>query len=470
MASPRVSCHSEFHDKSKVSPMRRFVGWSMVVASLVVAAGSVRAENNWPQFRGADGRGFVAGADLPDRWSPTENVAWKIDVEGRGWSSPIVWGDKIFLTTCVNSGETEAPKKGLYFGGERPEPSESEHAWKVICLDLKTGKRLWEQTAHKAKPTMPIHIKNSYASETPVTDGQRLYVYFGNVGVFCYDLDGKLLWKKELEPHKMRFGWGTAASPVVYKDRLFVVNDNDEDAYLLALNARNGEEIFRVKRDEKSNWSTPFVWENSQRVELITTGTEKNRAYDLDGRLLWELGGMSSITIAKPYADGDILYISSGYILDKRKPIYAIRPGASGDISLDEGENSNEFIIWHNNGAGPYNPSTLLYEGLLYTLFDRGIFQCFDPATGEEVYKKQRIPDGKAFTSSPWAADGKVFCINEDGVTFVIRAGREFEILHTNTLEEDDMCMATPAIAGDRLLIRTDKRLYCMQKGAALEE
>ncbi len=451
--------------------MRRNVLSCVVLSVVLFAAGPLSAQDNWPQLRGADSMGFVAGADLPDHWSTTENVAWKTDVPGRGWSSPIVWGDKIFLTTCINSGESEEPKKGLYFRGERPKAPETEHEWKVICLDLHTGSIVWEQTAHKGVPPTSRHIKNSYASETPVTDGQRVYAYFGNVGLFCYDLDGKLLWKKEIEPRKMRLAWGTAASPVVYEGRVYIVNDNDEESYLLALDARNGDELFRVAREgEKSNWATPYIWKNSQRVELITLGTKKNRSYDTEGRLLWELGGMSGITIATPYSQDDVLYISSGYVMDKLKPIYAIRAGASGDITLEEGEDSNEYILWRNNKAGPYNPSTLLYEGLLYTLFDRGFFCCYDPATGEEIYERKRIPNGRVFTSSPWASAGKIFCVNEDGVTFVIKAGREFEILYTNKLAEDDMCMATPAIVGDRLLIRTAKRVYCMQKGAKLAE
>jgi hypothetical protein len=179
---------------------------------------------------------------------------------------------------------------------------------------------------------------------------------------------------------------------------------------------------------------------------------------------------MSSITIATPYSKDDVLYISSGYVMDKLKPIYAIKPGASGDISLAEDQTKNEYILWCNRNAAPYNPTSLLYDGLLYVLFDRGMFACFDPATGEEIYERKRIPEGRAFTSSPWATDDKIFCINEDGVTFVIRAGREFEVLHTNKLADDDMCMATPAIVGDRLLIRTDPRIYCIRQGAKLEE
>ena len=441
-----------------------------LLALILFVVSPALAQENWPQFRGADSLGISTNSDLPDHWSTTENVAWKTDLKGRGWSSPITWGDKIFLTTVVNLGEEEAPKKGLYFGGERTKPPASDHEWKVLCLDLKSGNVLWEQLAHRGIPATPIHIKNSYASETPVTDGQRVYAYFGNVGVFCYDLDGKPLWKKELEPHKSRYGWGTAASSVLYQDRLYIVNDNEEDSYLLALNARSGEEVFRVAREEKSNWSTPYIWKNSQRVELITTGTKRNRSYDLQGRLLWELAGMSSITIALPYSRDDLLYISSGYVLDKMKPIYAIRPGASGDITLEDEATSNDYVVWCNKAAGPYNPSTLLYGDFLYALYDQGFFACYDPKTGEEVYKKQRIPDGKAFTSSPWAYGDRIFCANEDGLTFVMKTGKEFEILHTNALAEDDMCMATPAIVGDRLLLRTAARLYCIKKGAKLAE
>jgi outer membrane protein assembly factor BamB len=240
------------------------------------------------------------------------------------------------------------------------------------------------------------------------------------------------------------------------------VNDNEEDSYLLALDAKTGEQVYRVQRDEKSNWATPYVWKNSQRTELITPGTGKIRSYDLEGRQLWELGGMSSITIALPYSRGDMLYVSSGYVLDKQKPIYAIRPGASGDISLEGDSTSNEYIVWTQKMGGPYNPTSLLYGDNIYVLYDQGFFAAFDALTGDEVYPKKRIPDGKAFTASPWAYNDKIFCLNEDGLTFVITAGNEFEILHTNPLAEDDMGMATPAIVGDKLLIRTSKRLYCI--------
>jgi hypothetical protein len=404
------------------------------------------------------------GAALPERWSATDNVAWKTDIPGRGWSSPIVWGNRVFLTTAINWGESEPPKKGLYFGGNRPDPPKSEHEWKVFCLDLNSGKVVWERSVHRGQPQSAMHLKNSFASETPVTDGERVYVYFGNLGLYCFDFNGRLIWSKRFKPCATRFGWGTAASPVLHQDRLYIVNDNEEQSYLLALDKHTGNEIWKVERDERSNWSTPFVWENEQRTEIVTAGTGKVRSYDRDGKLLWWLTGMSSITIATPYADNGLLYVSSGFVGDRLRPLYAIRPGASGDIALKSEETSNQFIAWCNRTAAPYNPSTLAYDGRVYVLLDRGLLSCYDARSGSPFYERERLPNGFAFTSSPWAYNGKVFCLHEDGVTFVIRAGDKFELLHTNKLADDDMCMATPAMAGDKLLIRTAARIYCIRQ------
>jgi outer membrane protein assembly factor BamB len=433
-----------------------------VCAPLVVEES--KGSENWPQFRGPGARGVADDVDFPDEWSATKNVAWKTSVPGRGWSSPVVWGDHVFLTTVVNTAASEAPVKGLYLGGNRLEPPKSGHEWKVLCLDLTGGQVRWERTVHRGLPKSPVHLKNSYASETPVTDGNRLYACFGNIGLFCLDLDGKMLWERSVEPRKMRDGWGTAASPVLHGDRLYLVNDNEESSYLLALDKATGREIWKVQRDEKSNWSTPCVWENDRGTEIVTPGSGKVRAYGLDGKLLWSLSGMSSITIPTPHADGGLLYLSSGFVASRLRPLYAIRPGASGDISLKKGENHNEFVAWCNRTIAPYNPSTLWYRGRIYVLYDRGLVACFDARTGDTIYERQRLPGG-AFTASPWASHGKVFCLSEDGDTFVLRAGDKFEVLHRNPLREDDMGMATPAMAGRRLLIRTSARVYCIANG-----
>ncbi len=430
---------------------------------LFTSDGITWADSNWPQFRGANSTGVATGKNLPDRWSSTENIAWKADIPGRGWSSPIVWGDQIFLTSVINSGQSEEPKKGLYFGGERPKPPEAIHQWKVFSLQLSSGKILWQKTVHQGIPLTPIHIKSSYASETPVTDGERLYCYFGNLGVFCLDLNGNELWNKKLPPQPTRLGWGTAASPVLHKNRLYIVNDNNADSYLLALDSKTGKEVFRIPRDEKSNWASPYIWQNNLRTEIITPGTGRIRSYDLDGKLLWSLKGMSSITIATPFQHNGLLYLSSGYVMDLQRPIYAIKPGASGDISLSDNAKSNPFIAWCGTKAAPYNPSSIAYRDNLYVLYDRGQVACFNANDGKEIYSAQRLEKGRAFTSSPWAYDDKIFCVNEDGLTFVLKAGDKFELLHINSLASDDMCMATPAIAGDRLIIRTSARIYCVQ-------
>jgi outer membrane protein assembly factor BamB len=427
----------------------------------VTACGS--PVTNWFQFRGAGALGVADNPNLPERWSTNENVAWKIEVPGRGWSSPIIAGDRVLLTTVVSEGEMEEPKKGLYFGGERKEISPVTHHWFVLAYDLKSGRELWRKEAHRGLPSKGLHVKNTYASETPVTDGQRVFAYFGNVGLFCYDMEGHSLWETNWAPVKTRNGWGSAGSPALHEQRVFVVNDNDEQSFAVALDASTGRQLWRVERDEKSNWATPYIWQNERRTELITCGTRRVRSYDLDGKLLWELGGMSSIVIPTPFSKFGLLYVCSGYVGDKARPVFAVKPGASGDISLKPGETNNAFIAWSQPVAAPYNPSPLVYGDYFYVLFDFGFLSCHDARTGRLIYEKQRIrPQGNtAFTASPWAANGRIFALSEDGDTYVFASGPEYKLLHKNSL--DEMCMATPAISADRLVIRTLSHLYCLR-------
>ena len=423
------------------------------------------AGDHWPAFRGGDAAGVADDADLPDQWSPTENVAWKVEIPGRGWSSPVVWGDKIFLTTCIDSGEPPESRKGLYFGGEQNQAPQRSHEWVVQCRRLESGELLWSRTVHEGIPTTPVHVKNTYASETPVTDGERLYCYFGNRGLYCLDFAGKVLWSQEIAPRKTQMNWGPAASPALHEGRLYLVNDNQEESYMQCLDAATGQEVWRVARDEQSNWSTPFVWKNKLRTEVVTAGTRRARSYDLSGKLLWEIAGMSPITIATPFEWKGLLFVTSGYVLAPKKPIYAIKPGGAGNISLGDKETENEFVAWSQKVAAPYNPTTLAYRDRLYVLYDRGLMGCFDAATGREIYSRQRL-GATEFTASPWASGGRVYCLSESGETYVITAGDEYHEERTNRLEEDDMCMATPAIARNNLLIRTLTRLYCLRKSA----
>jgi len=337
-------------------------GWMVTLLALVALA---FASDHWPQFRGPDSLGVVEDPALPDKWSATENVAWKVEIPGVGWSSPIVWGDRVFVTSVISSVDGEKPKKGLYFGGERKAPAD-EHRWMVYAVDFKTGKILWEKEAHHGVPPGPRHLKNSYASETPVTDGERVYAYFGNVGLFCYDMKGKLLWSKPSTFVKTRFGWGTAASPVLHQGRIYVVNDNDDKSYLAALDKKTGDVIWRMEREEKTNWSTPYIWEHNGKTEIVTTGTGRVRSYDLDGRLLWQFGGMSSIVIPTPFSSHGMLYPGVG--LRRRSEPAGVRgeAGAQGDLSLAPGETSNAGIAWYLPQAGPYNPSPIVYGDIYY--------------------------------------------------------------------------------------------------------
>lgn len=418
------------------------------------------AAANWPQFRGPGARGVPSQeSGLPETWSANKNVAWKTSIEGSGWSSPVVWGNRVFLTSARAASLTAAPDGGFYQGGvESPEP-DGEHRWIAHCIDLASGKHNWKTELHRAVPAVGRHRKNTYASETVVTDGEHLFAHVGDLGTWCLDYEGKIVWSKSWAPVRTRWGYGTASSPVLHNGRLYIANDNEDQSYLLALDKTTGQRIWRVDRNERTTWSTPFVWENSRRTEIVTVGRERVRSYDLDGKLLWELSGLSALAIPTPFASGGLLYVTSGYMASQERPIYAIRPGAHGDISLSQGETSNEFIAWSVPQGGPYHPSGLVYRKLYYTLFDRGFLTCHDASTGAQVYGKHRVSrDSVNFTASPWAYNGKLFCLDEAGTTFVIQAGPDFKLLDKNELQE--MCMATPAIVQAGLLIRTYSKLY----------
>ena len=443
--------------------------WRELLASGIALTWALHAtaQANWPQFRGADSRGIGSSEKLPLVWGTDTNVAWRAEVPGRGWSSPIVWGNQVFLTTAISDGELEPPKKGLYFGGDRPSPPNHRQRWMALCLARDSGKILWSTELHAGLPTTPIHLKNSYASETPVTDGKHLYALFGSVGLFCLDLKGKVVWSHPMEPRKMRYGWGTSASPVLHEGKVYVVNDNEEASSRTALDANSGKVLWQVPRDEPSNFSTPYLWKNPKRTELVVPGRNQVRSYDSKGQVLWHLQGLSSIVIPTPFEADGLLYLSAGYVGDNlklNKPVYAIRPGGSGDLTLPEGSRSSSIVAWLEANSAPYNPSPLVYEGRFYVLWDFGFLSCREARSGREIYPKQRLKaDGTVgFTSSPWAYRGKVFCLSEDGDTYVVTAGDQHHLERVNAL--DELCMATPAIAGDQLFIRTASRLYCLRE------
>lgn len=436
----------------------------MRTTALLLALGLCVAARagDWPAFRGGALGGVPSKApSLPEKWDAKTNIKWSVELPP-GWSSPVVVGGRVFVTSAKSADKQPDPRKGLYITDLNGKTVPGTHTWEVICLDADSGKVLWRKAAFTGKLDSTLHIKNSLASETPVADGERVYSVFGNVGVVCHGRDGKELWKKKLAPRKTQMGWGTGASPALADGKLILVNDNEETSYIEALDAKTGKQLWKVKRAETSNWATPFVWKNGKRTEIVTAGKGRVRSYDTSGKLLWELRGMSILCIPTPFAAGGLLYVSSGYVLDPfQKPVYAIRPGAKGDITLKAGKTSNDHIAWCQRQAGPYHPTPVVLGDYLYVLYDMGMLSCYEAKTGKVVYTRKRL-GGATFTASPWAYGDKVYCLSEDGETWVVQAGPEFKILGRNKL--GDMALASPAVADGSLFIRTKSKLWCVRK------
>ena len=464
----------------------RLIGVCAISAALCASQAGHAEEPGWPQFRGPGGAGVADQAALPERWSATENVAWVVELPGRGWSSPIVAGDRVFVTSAVSPGTFKAPSTGIYgndYAAELAKQGLSEEevvkrvvardieltsetgelSYMVFALDRRTGKILWKQEAHKGTPFGGRHRKNTYASETPATDGERVYASFGgNVGIFAYSLDGTLIWKHTWPPQPIYLDFGTASSPIVHRGRVYVLHDNDGQSFFAALDATTGKEIWTVKRTDlasrlASGWATPFVWENGTRTEIVTIGRGFAISYDTDGRELWRLKGMTQATPLPVAADG-LLYVGSGSQGEANRPLFAVRPGASGDISLAKEQTSNEFVSWFQPRLSGYTPSPLVYRGRVYVVNDNGIMQVADAKTGVEVFKARVGGGGSTFSSSPVASQGRIYCLSEDGDMFVLKAGEQYEEIAKNSLGE--MSFATPAADGDGLLIRTQTKLY----------
>ena len=423
-------------------------------------------------------------------------MAWKIDVPGRGWSSPIVWRDRIYLTTAVSPGAFKAPSTGIFgndYAAELQKQGLSddeilkrvvgrdielsgetggEISYVVMAIDARTGAVAWKREAHRGVPAGGRHRKNTYASETPATDGERIYASFGgNVGVFCYSLTGDLLWSHSWPPQKIYLDFGTASSPVVHRGRVYQLHDNDGQSFLAALDAKTGKELWTVKRTDlaarlASGWATPLVWEHSLRTEIVTIGRGFVISYDTDGKELWRLKGMTQATPSPVVADG-LLYVGSGSQGEANRPLAAVRPGASGDITLKDGETGNAWVAWLLPRFSGYTPSPLVYRGRIYAVNDNGVLQVADAKTGVEVYKARVGGGGRTFSSSPLASQGRIYCLSEDGEAFVLRAGDKYDEIAANALGE--MSLATPAADADSLYVRTQTRLYRIRGAAAAD-
>jgi outer membrane protein assembly factor BamB len=446
--------------------------WPLITLTLVLALvapiNAQRATDRWPSFRGPSASGVADGVRLPDSWNVKDrrNVRWSVELPGLAHSSPIVWGDRVFVTAAISSRAGATFKPGLYGEGTASE-DRSVHRWVLMALDRRTGAIAWQQTAYEGVPREKRHIKATYANATPATDGRRVVAFFGSQGLYAYDMSGRLLWKKDLGVLNTgaydlpEYEWGTASSPILYNDRVIVQCDTQGESFVLAASADTGETLWKTVRTELPSWGTPTVYAapDGRGAELVTNAANFIRGYDPDtGAERWRLGGSSKITAPTPVFTRDIIIVASGRAPER--PVFAIKPGASGDITLRPNQSSNSHVLWSRTGRGSYMPTPLIYDGVLYVLANQGLLDAYELRTGEEIYR-QRIPhQGSGFSASPVAAGGRIYLSSEDGDIFVIRAGREFEILGRHAMGEP--LMATPALAGDTMFVRGERHLFAI--------
>ena len=419
----------------------------------------VTSSGQWPSFRGPGASGIGDGHGPPLRWDVARgaNVRWKTPVPGVANSSPIVWGDRVFVTTAVSSSGDDTVRTGLY-GDVTPVDDLSAHEFKTYCLDRLSGRVLWEDLTHEGLPSVKRHPKASQANSTPVTDGEHVVVLFGSVGkLVAYSMDGNRDWERDLGAldsgwfYDPDYQWGHASSPVLYEGTVIVQADVQQQSFLAAFDIVTGEEVWRTQRDEISTWGSPALYRGQPRDELITNGTTI-RGYDpRNGEELWSLGPNSEIVVATPITGPGLVYVTAGY--PPVRPIYAIRPGGSGDISLRGDSDTNENIAWSKNRGGTYIPSPMLYRGILYTNANNGRLSAYDAVTGEMLYRSRIAGVGSSYVASPVAADGLLYFSSEDGTVHVVRAGAEYELLASNEMNE--VIWATPAITEGMLIVRT---------------
>ena len=419
---------------------------TLVVCAVALVAATwcvmVQAQSSahWPQWRGPFFNGMARG-DAPSVWSDTNNVKWKTEIPGRGFSTPAIWGDRIFVTTAIPTGTGAGPVV--------------EQRFEVLSLDRRTGKILWQKTAKIATPHEGYHrAYGSFASNSPVTDGRYVYASFGSRGIYAYDFNGKLIWEKDLGVQmKMRLAFGEGAAPLLFGDRLFIVFDHEAESFMVALDKRNGKELWRASREERSSWSTPLAVEHDGRTEIIVSATNRVRSYDpATGKVLWESAGLGANVIPVPVHQNGVVYVMSGY----RDPkLMAIKLGRQGDLT------GSDAIVWSHTRGLAYTASPVLYEGKLYVVTDNGMVSAFNATTGQPYYAQTRLPKSYNLKASPVGANGKLYLATEDGDVVVVKMGEKFEVLATNTLT-DQVFIATPVIAAGELYLRSQNSLFCI--------
>ncbi len=426
------------------------------------------AKGSWASFRGNGASGVADGQNLPDEWNGKtgQNILWRTAIPGLAHSSPVVWGNRVFVTSAVSSDPKASFRPGLYGDGDASK-DRSHHRWMIYALDKQSGKMLWEKAAYEGEPNEKRHIKATYANSTPATDGRIVVAWFGSQGVYAYDVEGKFLWKVDLGRLDAgaydipTFEWGPASSPIIWKDLVILQCDTQTDSFMIALNANTGQTVWKTDRDEIPSWGTPTIATTSKGEELIANASNFIRGYDpRTGKELWRLGRSSKITAPTPIFSDDILVVASGR--GPERPIFVVKAGARGDLTLPEGQTKSETIMWSRTGRGSYMPTPLIYNGVLYVLANNGTFDAYNLKTGDEIYR-QRLPTiGSGFSASPVASDGKIYLPNEDGEILVVSAGEKFSHIATNSMGE--LLMATPALSEGVMYVRSAGSLFAIGK------
>jgi outer membrane protein assembly factor BamB len=433
---------------------------------VVAAPAAPRPGVDWPQFRGIAAQGVAEGFSLPIKWNAAtgENVVWKTPIPGLGLSSPVVWGDEIFISTSISGKSDSSLKVGLY-GDITPVQDDTVHEWRVYALDKKTGKEKWQRTAYKGVPKIKRHTKNSHANSTLATDGERIVAFFGSEGLYAFDMNGSQLWKKDLGVLDAGFymvpeaQWETGSSPILHDGMVIVQADVQKGSFLAMFDAKDGREVWRVTRTDVPTWSTPTIHVVNGQTQILVNGMRHVGAYDFKtGKEIWKLSGGGDIPVPTPVVSDGLVYITNAH--GPQSPVYAIKDTATGDVSLKDPATSNDAVAWSAPRSGGYMCTPLVYRGLVYIVRYNGVLNVFDAKSGEKKYEARLAGATSAFTSSPVANDGKVFIASEDGQVFVLEAGPKYQVLAMN--EMSTPVLATPAISDGRLLLRTQDQMMAI--------
>jgi outer membrane protein assembly factor BamB len=427
-------------------------------------SGEVKPERQWPAYRGNMSSGVLDNTNLPDTFNISGlNVKWKIKTQGLGLSSPVIWDNKLFITTAISKADKAGYKPGIY-GEVMPVNDSSEHEWKVICLDKNTGKSIWEQTSHTGIPAMKRHPKSTHANTSVATDGKYVVAFFGSEGLYCYDMKGKLVWEKNFGILKSVFfmmknaEWEFASSPIIYNGMLIIQCDVLENSFLAAFDTRTGKQLWKTTRDDYPGWATPNIYKNGEKEIVVVNGYKHIGGYDLaTGNEVWKMSGGGDIPIPTPVTGKDMIYINGAH--GRFSPILAISTDAVGDISLKETETSNQFVRWSKPKGGSYMHTMLLYNNHLYNVGWNGLVSCLDPSTGKEIYNG-KLGKARSFIASPVASDGKVYIVDEEGIVYILRDGSEFKVLSEIPL--NDVCMTAPSLTDGMIYFRTQNWLYAI--------